>query len=316
MIDLQKYTVRQGAYTDVNKIIELINLIQPQDPWSLEYFNWQYYNFESSNTLVFLIFHQDILVSLYVAVTKKILFKGDVREGFMVQDVMTHPDHRGQGFLHYLSSLCTKAILGNGYVAYTFPNKLSENSFKRNGWTELSKTPLRKLYVNAIDNNTEKFAIEQVEQFDERVNKIWNDSDMQVGVHRDCSFLNWRYSRPQTKYYKFYILKDKGFLVLKLFANGDKKTLHLLDLVVVNSSKQCLQSVLAFVKKFASINGAELVTCWLDENHNYASIFDALGFCLDLQNDRYIFVLAPEKDLDIFSDSNLWHLTQGDSDVY
>jgi len=316
MIDLQKYTVRLGTEKDAAIILELINVIQPEDSWSLEHFLWQYYT-GTMNTMVYLIFHQNVLVSLYVAVPKRINIQGEIREGFMVQDVMTHPDYRGQGFLHYLSSLCTKAILERNEIAYTFPNKHSENSFRRNGWTELSKTPLRTMTVDSSEKSHNKeFAIEPTAQFDERVDKIWNESGLQIGVQRDSSFLNWRYSRPATSYFRFYILKDKGFLILKLFNNGDKRILHVLDIVISKSATDYVPSVLTFIKQFALKNGAALITCWLDEAHCYAPVFDAFGFSLDLQNNRYVFVLAPEKDLKTFSSSNLWHLTQGDSDVY
>jgi hypothetical protein len=315
LIDLKEYTVRMGSRKDAIKIIELINLIQPQEPWSYEHFMWQYYDSQPGDPCLYLIFHQDNLVSLYAAVKKSCYIQGEIKEGFMIQDVMTHPEYRGQGFLNYLSSLCVNNIIKGSYFAYTFPNKLSENSFRRNGWKELTKIPLRTMNVKNIRNREENI-LEQVNQFDHKVTKIWHDSGLPVGVHRDTSFLNWRYSRPETTYFKFCIKKDKGYLVLKLFDKGDTKCLHLLDIVVVCSFQEIIHTILKSIKAFASMKGAEMITCWLHKNHPYANTFDEFGFLLDPNHDRYSFVMAPDKDLEIFSSANLWHLTQGDSDVY
>ena len=259
MIDLQKYQVRQGTEKDAEAILGLINRIQPNDAWSLQHFNWQYQKVADANTLLYLIYYNENLVSLYVAVPKNIRFNNTVREAYMVQDVMTDPEHRGQGFLHYLSSLCTKAIIDKGALAYTFPNKLSENSFRRNGWSELSKVPLRVKTIST--KKTEIFPLmEQVLAFDDRATTIWQQSGLQTAVHRDANFLNWRYARPETNYYRFYYANDTAFFVLKVFRNAEKTVLHLLDLVIKEESRNALSDILAFVENLAMQQGAILIT--------------------------------------------------------
>ena len=86
--------------------------------------------------------------------------------------------------------------------------------------------------------------------------------------------------------------------------------------MVSNSYRDIIHPALKFTKEFASMKGANMINCWLDKNHPYANTFDEFDFFLNLNHDRYSFVMAPDKDLEIFSSANLWHLTQGDSDVY
>ena len=128
--------------------------------------------------------------------------------------------------------------------------------------------------------------------------------------------MNWRYSRPNTKYDRFYINGDQGYLVLKLFNKEKEKVLHILDLVVSRSSRHLIQSILFFAKSFAIENGAHRITCWLDQRHPYAAAFDNSELTLDSKSNRFAFVMCPTEHMERFSDISLWHLTQGDSDVY
>ena len=321
-LDSNLYKVKEGFGGDVDEILRLINLVQPTTPWSREYLNWQYYQPSAGKPKIFTIFCNDRLVSLFVAVTKKIRINVHSKEGFMIQDVMTHPDHRGRGFLNKLTSICAKYMAEGEFFAYTFPNKQSENSFRRQGWTELCAIPLRGMEVpdegtgGRLNKTNINFTAEQVYHFDQRSRNIWNDSELEIGCDRDESFMNWRYSRPNTKYDRFYINGDQGYLVLKLFNKEKGKVLHILDLVVCKSSRHLIQSILCFSKSFAIENGAQRITCWLDQRHPYATTFDKFGLTLDPKSNRFAFVMGPTEHMDRFSDISLWHLTQGDSDVY
>ena len=94
-LDSNVYNVKEGFGGDVDEILRLINLVQPTTPWSREYLNWQYCQPSPGKPKIFTIFCNDRLVSLYVAVMKKLRINVHTKEGFMIQDVMTHPDHRG-----------------------------------------------------------------------------------------------------------------------------------------------------------------------------------------------------------------------------
>ncbi len=77
----------------------------------------------------------------------------------MVQDVMTHPNYRGRGFLHWLATVCLEDMRNDGAIGYTFPNKLSEGSFRRTGWAELSPIPLRSKDLRLTDRQSSHLAL-------------------------------------------------------------------------------------------------------------------------------------------------------------
>ena len=231
---------------DVNDILDLINLVQPKNPWSYEYLMWQYFS-SYGHANLYLITNNDKIVSLYASIKKKIYVNGKTKDAFMIQDVITHPDFRGRGFLNYLGKLCVDDIINSKSFAYVFPNKLSENSFRRNGWMELTKIPLRTKEIIFDDKNfkTSEIFENRIEQFDDVSTEIWNNSGLNIGLHRDNLFLNWRYSRPSTKYFKFYLKNDKGFFILKMFENNNQKKLHILDLVVCKTARNLIMDTFA-----------------------------------------------------------------------
>ena len=315
-INLENCSVRMGTVDDANKILELINLIQPEEPWSYEHLMWQYFS-SWGNANLYLIENNETLVSLYAAVKKKIYVHGEIKEAFMIQDVMTQPALRGRGFLNHLGKLCINDIVDSKSFAYVFPNKFSENSFRRNGWLELTKIPLRTLEITSNGENfkTPEGLVDRIEEFDDTATRIWHNSGLEIGVHRDDLFLNWRYSKPATTYFKFYLKKDKGFFILKIFEKDNQKKLHILDLVVCITAKNLIIPALQFIKQFAATNSANVITCWLSKQHPYSDLFDEFGLLLDANTEKFAFVVSPENKKE-FSDVNRWHLTQGDSDVY
>jgi len=315
-LNLENCSVRMGTLKDANKILELINLIQPEDPWSYEYLMWQYFS-SQGNANLYLIVNDETIVSLYAAVKKKIYVNGEIKEAFMIQDVMTLPDFRGRGFLNHLGRLCINDIVDSKSFAYVFPNKLSENSFRRNRWMELTKIPLRTMEITSNGENfkTSEGLVDTIEEFDDTATSIWHNSGLVIGVHRDDLFLNWRYTRPATTYFRFYLKKDKGFFILKIFEKDNQKKIHILDLVVCRTAKNLIMPALQFIKHFAATNSVNVITCWLSKQHPYSDIFDEFGLLLNANTERFAFVISPENKKD-FSDVNRWHLTQGDSDVY
>ena len=61
-LDLKNCSVRMGTIKDANKILKLINLIQPEDPWSYEHLVWQHFS-SYGHTNLYLIENDDSIES-------------------------------------------------------------------------------------------------------------------------------------------------------------------------------------------------------------------------------------------------------------
>lgn len=311
MTDLTGLDVGRADLSDAPQLLGLINFIQPHVPWTEVHLRWQFFESPAGPARLHVIRDGDAIVSLYAAIRQRILVEGEVKTAWMIQDVMSHPAYRGRGFLHHLGQLCLNELRQHGDAGYTFPNKLSEGSFRRTGWHESGRVPLRTLSLNGLpsQSRTSTGLVESVTVFDGRHATAWSAADVGVGVHRDVEFLSWRYGKPGQTYHKFALGGDAGFLVLKVYRGSESTTVHICDLVLRKDSRELVGPALAFVLGFAFGNGAARVTAWLPESHPYGPAFDGAGLILSREHDRFMFVEGPVT-------GKPWHVTQGDSDVY
>jgi GNAT superfamily N-acetyltransferase len=313
------WSIRAAGPADKPAVLTLINLIQPHIPWSSEHYDWQFFRGPAGPAEVRIIEADDRVVSLYVGTRKNLWIDGTVRRGIMVQDVLTHPEYRGRGFLNGMGAAFLAEMRAWGDCGYTFPNKLSENSFRRAGWTELAGIPALQLPLGhraeakATPNGNR---LTEVAAFEPSVDAIWHSAELRVGALRDAAYLNWRYGRPQTTYRRFLIEGDRGYLVLKLYDRGEAKVMHVCDLVLRADARKLCGAVLSDVVALAASAGATLLTAWLPAGHPYRPQFEATGLAPDQTNDRFAFTTGPDAVLGTLAQPSHWHLSQGDSDVY
>ena len=322
-VDLEGFKVTLATRDDAASILGLINFVQPGIPWTEKHLNWQFFDTPSGPSILYLIRNsRGKLVSLYSAVSQQIRVAGRNIPARMIQDVMTHPESRGKGFLHHLAELCLQDLKSSGTVGYTFPNERSEKSFRRTGWNELCAVPwrIKQLELAGVPSNRSvpgKLEIEALKApFGKEATRIWDESGLAVGVNRDAAYLNWRYSKPNANYFRFMVDGDCGILVLKLYSEGQRRTLHICDLLVKASHRSLVPQVLDFCNQFAGTNAAKTLTAWLPKGHAYAAAFDDKGLGMREGTTRYVFVCPVKEYASELADSQLWHLSQGDSDVY
>lgn len=306
--------VRPATAKDATQILALINTVQPHATWTKERFVWQFEQGPSGPALVRVMECEGRIAALYVATRKTITVRERSLQAFMVQDVMTEPQFRGRGFLNTLAASVRAEIHASDGAAFTFPNKLSENSFRRNGWTELSRVPFCAARVDGAALHDVELV--PVEMFKPTVLDIWNASGLRIGVTRSADFLNWRYAAPGVTYRRFMIAGTRGFVVLKVYDRGDARVVHVCDLVLRNDALADLGGVVASIHALAREQGASELQAWLVAGHPYFEAFSEAGFVRDEAFDRFVFVDGPATVLPELSNATAWHLMQGDSDVY
>lgn len=307
------WTIRLATARDKSEILSLINVVQPHIPWSSEHYDWQLNRGPAGPAEIRVVENNGSLVSLYVGARKFLWVDGKIQHCIMVQDVLTHPSHRGKGMLNALTASFLAEMHCRSECGYTFPNKSSENSFRRSGWSELMPIPALECKATPQSGNTD--TIVEVRAFPPSIDSIWPDAGIAVGVLRNAAFLNWRYERPGNAYRRF-LISDAGFLVLKFYDRGDQKVAHICDLVLRESARGICKALLIVVKTLAAQSGATLVTCWVPPHHPYRKAYEDVGFARDPRSDRFIFTTGPAELLPTLSMQSHWHLSQGDSDVY
>ncbi|MBT6119472.1 MAG: GNAT family N-acetyltransferase [Rhodospirillaceae bacterium] len=309
--------VVMAGRADADGVLALVNAVQPHIPWSEADLAWQYFDGPGETPArLYAIRDGERLVALYGAVAKPFRLGPRTVTGFMIQDVMTDPAYRGRGYLNFLAGLCAEDIRNSDDIGYTFPNKQSENSFRRNGWHALMTVPMRgKTPVGA--RTGDGVDLEELPgPLGDRATSVWRDSGLACGVERTGPAIDWRYGRPGVIYRRFAIPDGAGFVVLKRYAREDGPLVHICDLVVTAAARGRLPAFLGAIEAVAARDGAAALTAWLPPGHPYAEAFDSYGLRIDPTHDRVMFVTGRAPMQPLLADPAAWHLSQGDSDVY
>ena len=304
--------------SDLTAVLTFMQHVQPQINRSIELLEWQYLESPAGPGQIFTLWDDKILAAVYCAATQQVQVERAIFPARMVQDVMTHPHYRGRGFLHRLATTCLEEIKKDGAIGYTFPNELSQGSFRRTGWTELYQIPLRSKYINSTPPpSLGSVSVQELQgYFSPSASRIWDSSNLDVGVVRDHKFLNWRYKKPGQEYRSYLLNSNQGILVLKLYDNGSKRSLHICELFVNAELPLLVYDGLYFAESIARHYGAQSLTAWLGPHHPYAPYFLDAKFPLAVESKRFMFVTGPDTILATVEKSSRWHISQGDSDVY
>lgn len=281
---------------------------------SEEFLRWQFFDHPAGEARIYVIRDRERIVSMYAAVRQRVLVGDRVRDARMIQDVMTLPDYRGRGCLHLQAQRCWDDMTKSKEVGYTFPNAQSERSFRRTGWHEYGRVPLRTKDLTTQSDGPTPSGYTELKSFDGAVSDIWSRSGMQLGVHRDAAYLNWRYRKPDCEYFSYLANGNRGFLVLKLYSEEDRRVVHICELVTDHRYSRQVENMLQFAEAFARARNADSLTCWLTHGHRYQVFFDAIGLRM-VPLDRCVFVKA-DLESDALVTRGVWHFSQGDSDVY
>ncbi|MDH3288853.1 MAG: GNAT family N-acetyltransferase [Betaproteobacteria bacterium] len=317
MAESKATAVEEAAREDLAGLVELRRACMPHVAATPNLLAWQWLDNPSGQARIYVIRDRGRIVSMYQAIQQRVRFGGAVRAARMIQDVMTLPDYRGRGYLHAQAWRCLDDMTAAGEVGYTFPNQQSERSFRRTGWIELGRVPLRTRTIAPAAPAAPqgpRVVLREVDRFDEAATRIWQQSGLPCGVHRDAEYLNWRYRKPDCHYARFIVGDNAGILVLKRYAEGDRVIVHICELVAPADAGELVTAALAAAEHHAQRLGTSELTCWLPAGHPHEPAYEAAGFGLQ-QLDRYIFATANDAG-GLPTDSSAWHFSQGDSDVY
>lgn len=301
----------------LGEVLALMQIVQPHVKRSRELLRWQYGETPAGPGQIYKIVSRSELVAIVCTATQLLQANGHTFIARMILDVMTHPQHRGQGYLHRLISDMLSDANKRAEITYGFPNEQSERAFLRSGWEDFSRVPARAKLVKGIPPKGSTVKIEELfRDFDQSVTEIWDGAEFPVAIRRDANYLNWRYRKPGNVYRRFLIDDGRAILVVKLFDNREGlRQLHICDLFARADAQSLIPEILRFCHQLAAQQNAQMITAWVFQGTPYAKFFEDQQFALTSSNRRVILTTPAHSPASISSTQN-WYLMQGDSDIY
>ena len=302
-------------------LLVLMQHIFPNQGWTEEFMQWQYFNNPAGEAHVWMCFDGENPVGSVTALPHVVWANDRKVSGYRIQNVLTDPDYRGLSIYRRLSEFCYEFLDSDStLINFTFPNEKSDEVFRTSGWTPIGEIPfwIGRPSENNMDDLTPKCRL--LTKFCSSEEDIWDQCRRQgiLGIDKNVTFLNWRYfDNPQSKYqcYRMDRLESSVVFILKkyLLAKGDL-VFHLCDLFYSLFDENLLIDVLSIIQAKANKEKASMITTWLSPTDQLASVILKANYIFSPVTSRSYF-LRSNMQFTRFEYSK-WNIRMGDSDVY
>jgi GNAT superfamily N-acetyltransferase len=267
---------------------------------SLEHYRWKFQSYPDQPTSSeYVATYQDKIVGYYAAIPYRYKFEGEEYKVAMVCDVMTHSSMRGKGIFTKLGAFALKQMENEGYalsLGYPIRKEVIPGHLKV-GWRLAGDLPLylKVFKTNALLKNTkfkifipllnfivrffslifkpkdrshyksellklDKFLMDKESlAFFEKIN-----SQNKSTLIKTREFLSWRYSAPDVDYDIIVIKDSSNFIQGVAFSRAtvlkDIPTLAILDLVVLEDSKEVVSMIFKEAEKLLFSKNLEMIS--------------------------------------------------------
>ncbi|MFH0847383.1 MAG: GNAT family N-acetyltransferase [Chloroflexota bacterium] len=320
-------TYRAYQPGDETQILSLFKLVFHRE-MGYEFWKWRYRDNPSGLAVSMVAFDGEKLVGHFAVLPMEVQFEGKLFRAIFPVTAMTHPDYAGRGIFTRLITTIYDSCRRNGFLlAYGFFNR---NTFyvnvNRAGYREgdvIRMDILEKKLGDTLPPASLGKEIREIKIFDAQVDRLWGrmKGDFRAVVPRTSRFLNWRFSQyEEINYPKFIFEADGemlGYIVLKIYREGETVKGHIIDLLAVRDEK-VVRSLIHKSYEYFRGKGVPDISCWMMKNSYFSRILESEGFkrTEGATNFGCQLLDKSQKELLPIEKSAHWHLTMGDSDVF
>lgn len=312
---------------DEHQILSLYKLVTGRE-MGLDFWKWRFTENPFGQGIIKLMFDQDKLIGHHGAIPIPVLIQGMPVSAALLVNALTHPDYRRMGISTYNNDLLYKEAAQRGIkFAYNFPNPAGYAlHLTLEDWKAVDQ---RSVYQKRLEtepgSRTLKYSgVCQVEEFDERVNSLWDrvKVNYRVIVPRDREFLNWRFVRnPAVEYAQYLFTSGQnevlGYMVLKKYFGEDEIKGNIVDILSVDD-EAILREFLGCAYDYFSRNKIQDISCWAPEHSLWAGVLREQGFSKEITETHFGLKILDKQDsrLKEVEHSENWYLMMVDSDVF
>jgi hypothetical protein len=298
MNEFKKYPLHDETLDKFKTCFELNG-----SPKKTENIKWQFLNNPEKGSIVCIAFDEkeDRTAGIYALFCVKFKIRNKILTATQSLDTMTDVNYRGQGLFNNLAKeVYAKAEKEGISFVYGFPNGHSINTFrKRLGWKVLDPVPFiikplrSKYFTNKIPGlrflpdfkmtfsnfkKSKKFKIKEDSRFPDDVNLIWKifSNNIDVSIHRDKTYLEWRYIQKPNENYKIshcYDLNGQylGFVIYIVKEKHNGKIAYIMELMYNLEEPKVGKFLLNYAVDKVKKEKADCILAWSLEhapNHN------------------------------------------------
>lgn len=300
-------------------ILELFKLAFNKE-MSLEYWNWRFKSNPFSNeTLIHLMWEDDLLVGHYAVSPVEMIVNGEVKKTALSMTTMTHPDYNGRGIFTQLSTSLYNELRDElkFTMVWGFPNNNSHYAFIKNlKWKNIATVPLlclKTLNFNFIES---EIYFTQHAKFTESLSQNLSSVNKDIKINKTSKFLNWRYIDNPSANYKIVSNKDESaiivYKIIPSFSNTNKFEIDIME-VQFNNNPNLLKELISYIIKLE--NEIEKINLWISIFSDDYLHFKKLGFVSHMPI-TYLGNLNFTSENECLNEYEKWDINFGYSDVF
>jgi GNAT superfamily N-acetyltransferase len=297
-------TIKRATAADEAELVALYRAVHPGSSFGEALYRWRYRDVPGGPASIFVVRESGRIAAQLVLMPRDITVAGGRRPGWLIVDVMTHPEHRGRGHLRRLATFSCEEARRTGRIAFGYPNAQSEHTFSTCGFAVLGHIPS---YSAPVEGAAREWK-EKSGPFGDEIERAWLRLE-RIGVHRDAAVLNWRLARPDARYHV--LVEGERILVLKRYRDS---LINLCDLLMDPGDERGVEFAVQAARAFGQRQGARILTTWIASEDPYRAALQRAGFTPDA-NERIVIIEAPDALAGV-KDERRWHMAQLDSDVF
>jgi hypothetical protein len=287
--------------------------------------NW-YWKYTETNpagpSFIWLARHNAKIVAHFAAVPYRLkVFAGEVIASHSI-GALVEEKYQNRGLLKLVGDRLMDDLVEHHIpCTWGFPNQRAYRFEKEAlGYEDLIHFDEWQLPKEKLSLEEPPLSFRKVTFFDQDYDRLWQECapDYAIAVKRDQTYLNWRFiHRPDWWYFPYAVYRQKrlkGYVVLKLYREGDMLRGHLLDIFCNRSDEETISQLLDGSINFFAEQGVDMVTTWIWGSQTVEQILSKKGFVRrSIDRPLILRVNTREKNHREISDNSYWYFTMGDS---
>jgi len=290
---------------------------------NLDNWYWKYTdNNPSGKSFIWLIEKDDNIIVHFAAVPYKLkVFDKEIIASHSIGS-MIDKRYQNKGILKYVSDKLFEDIKSNIPFTYGFPNKLAYGiHIECMKYDDLIFFDTWKIEKSKIKiNNDDLLSFKKIDKFDNKFDKLWNScsDEYKICVVRNKDYLNWRYNRPDWKYFHFGIYEKneiKGYTILKLYKEDKIIRGHIIDVFSHFNDRKTLDNIVEGSFNFFNKHNVDEITCFIWGNPLFEKILKEKNFFRE-ETKIPLVIRVNKEDFEYkkeVKDNKNWYFTMGDS---
>lgn len=193
---------------------------------------------------MYVVTEENKIIAGYCLLNNKVIYKGEILDGALCNNVFVHPDYQGLNLFIKLGRYALQDAAKQGKeIILGIPNRNAVPGHRRVGWTLFDSINFLEIdkikYSNpSKSDNVKSINIENYNNYEVILEQFAKDvsSKRSFSVLKDRNYFKWRYlERPLVNYKIYAYIKDnlvEGYVVYKYYK--EMKKLHIVDIEARN----------------------------------------------------------------------------------